>query len=90
MKTDHPDLHDLWLEATMHSSREHVVQISVGHCCMMKEKEVKQSMTSLLPCADPFLAEAFLAGATHYYQHDLAIGSTSRNCVDPMLLSRMK
>jgi hypothetical protein len=43
----------------------------------MKEKEVKQSMTSLLPCADPFLA-----WATHYYQYDFAIGPTPRNCVD--------
>ena len=65
----------------MHSSREHVIQISVGHCCILKEKEVKQSMTSLLPCADPFLA-----GATHYYQYDLAIGSTPRNCVDVFAL----
>jgi hypothetical protein len=81
IKTDHPDLHDSWVEATMHSSREHVIQISVGHCCILKEKEVKQSMTSLLPCADPFLA-----GATHYYQYDLAIGSTPRNCVDVFAL----
>jgi hypothetical protein len=52
----------------------------------MKEKEVEQSMTSLLPCADPFLA-----GATHYYQYDLlAIGFTPPNCVDPMLLSSMQ
>jgi hypothetical protein len=79
------DLHDSWLEATTHSSREHVIQISVGHCCIMKEKEVKQSMTSLFSCADPFLA-----GATHYYQYDLAIGSIPRNCVDPMLLARMQ
>jgi hypothetical protein len=55
----------------MHSSREYVIQISVGHCCIMKEKEVKQSMISLLLCADPFLA-----GAAHYYQYDLEIGST--------------
>jgi hypothetical protein len=47
----------------------------------MKEKEVKQSMTSLLPCADPFLA-----GATHYYQYDLVIGSTPRNFVDVFAL----
>jgi hypothetical protein len=47
----------------------------------MKEKEVKQSMISLLPCADPFLA-----GATHYYQYDLAISSTPRNCVDVFAL----
>ena len=38
-------------------------------------------MTSLLPCAD-----SFLAGATHYYQYDLAIGSTYRNCVDVFAL----
>jgi hypothetical protein len=60
---DHPDLQDSWLEATMHSSPEHVIQIPVGHCCIMKEKEVKQPMPSLLPSdVDPFLA-----WATHYY-----------------------
>jgi hypothetical protein len=60
IKTDHPDLKDSWLEASMHSSPEHVLQIPVGHCCITKEKEVKQPMTSLLPSVDPFLA-----GATH-------------------------
>jgi hypothetical protein len=47
----------------------------------LKEKGVKQSMTSLLPCADPFLV-----GATHYHQYDLAIGSTPRNCADVFAL----
>jgi hypothetical protein len=42
---------------------------------------VKQSMASLLPCADPFLV-----GATRYYQYDLAIGSTPWNCVDVFAL----
>jgi hypothetical protein len=31
-----------------------------------------------------------LAGATHYYQYDLAIGSTPQNCVDIFLLSASK
>jgi hypothetical protein len=66
----------------MHSSPEHVIQIPVGHCCIMKEKEVKHPMTSLLPSVDPFFA-----GATpHYYQYDLAIGSTPRKCVDVFAL----
>jgi hypothetical protein len=38
-------------------------------------------MTSLLPSVDPFLA-----GAAHYYQYDLAIGSTPRKCVDVFAL----
>jgi hypothetical protein len=61
IKTDHPNLLDSWLEATMHSSPEHVLQIPSGHCCIMKEKQVKHTMTSFLPSIDPFLA-----GATHY------------------------
>jgi hypothetical protein len=81
INTDHPDLEDSWLEATMHSSPEHVLQIPVGHCCIMKEKEATQPMTSMLPSVDPFLA-----GATHYYQYDLAIGSTPRKCVDVFAL----
>jgi hypothetical protein len=47
----------------------------------MKEKEVKQPMPSLLPSVDPFLA-----GATHYYQYDHAIGSTPWNHVDVFAL----
>jgi hypothetical protein len=74
IKTDHPELQDSGLEATVHLSPEHVMPIPVGHCCVMKEKEVKQPMTFLLPSVDPFLA-----GATHYYQYDLAIGSTPWN-----------
>jgi hypothetical protein len=81
IKTDHPDLQDSWLEATMHLSPEHVLPIPVRNYCIMKEKEVKHPMTSLLPSVDPFLA-----GATHYYQYDLAISSTPRKCVDVFAL----
>jgi hypothetical protein len=74
IKPDHPELEDSWLQATMDSSPEHVLQIPVGHCCIMKEKEVKkQPMTSLLPSFEPLLA-----GATHYFQYDLTIGFTPR------------
>jgi hypothetical protein len=81
IKTDHQDLQDSWLEATMYSSPEQVIQIQVGHCCIMKEKEVKQPITSLLPSVHPFLAEA-----THYYQYDLTIGSTPWKCLDVFAL----
>ena len=44
----------------------------------MKAQQVKQpTRSSVSPCLDPFLA-----GATHYYQYDLAIGSTPPNYVD--------
>jgi hypothetical protein len=48
IKSDHPDLDDSWLQATMDSSPEHVLQIPVGHCCIMKEKEVKKQPMTLL------------------------------------------
>ncbi len=37
--------------------------------------------SQLLPSVDPILA-----CATHYYQYDLAIGSTPRKCVDVFAL----
>jgi hypothetical protein len=54
LKTDHPDLQDSWLAATMHSSPGHVLKIPLGHCCIMKAKQVKQRITSLSPSMDTF------------------------------------
>ena len=87
IKKDHPDLQDSWLEATANSSPEHVIQIPVGHCCILKDRQAKQQ-TSLLLDVHPLLADVhpLLAGATHYYQYDLAIGSTPRKCVDVFAL----
>jgi hypothetical protein len=77
IKKDHPDLQDSWMEATSMSSAESVLTIPVGHCCRMKEKITKEPATP-----HPMSTAPILAGATHYYQYDLAIGSTPLECVD--------
>jgi hypothetical protein len=76
IKKDHPDLQDAWLQATMHSSPQAIVKISVGNCCELKEKQVEEPIVHSLSSAP------ILAGANHYYQYDLSIGSTPRLCVD--------
>jgi hypothetical protein len=79
IKADHPNLQDSWVQATMNSSAECILRIPVGHCCILKDQQekAKHHTTLLSPTMDPVLA-----GAVHYYQYDLAIGSTPSKCVD--------
>ena len=75
---DHPNIQDPWVLATRQTSPDEILCIAVGHCCMLKsEIPEKPSVAMLSSCA-----EAVLAGANHYYQYDLSIGSTPLNCVD--------
>jgi hypothetical protein len=78
IKKDHPNLQDPWLLATRETSCDGIIQIAVGHCCLLKtQKKELPSVTMLSPSG-----VAILAGANHYYQYDLSIGSTPLNCVD--------
>jgi hypothetical protein len=72
---DHPNLEHPWLESTRKSTIGDILRVSVGHCCMMEEEK------TLINSLNPSVA-ASLAGATHYFQYDLSIGSTPPNCVD--------
>jgi hypothetical protein len=70
IKTNHPNIQDSWLEATMH--------YYYIWSLLYYEGEASETAHDISLA----LMDAFLAGATHYYQYDLAIGSTPRRCVD--------
>jgi hypothetical protein len=82
IKDNQGDFSDSWLEATANSSFDKVIKIPVGHCCRLKPKKEmdskKDNQENMLGTNEA----PILAGATHYYQYDLAIGSTPRECVD--------
>ena len=79
---DHPELDDPWVQATKHTSPGEILEIPVGHCCILRAPyhALKQEPPPVALLSTS--AEAILAGANHYFQYDLAIGSTPPNCVD--------
>jgi len=77
---DHPNLQDPWVQATRNSSPHKILEIPVGHCCVLKHCEPNpETAQDTMPVPS---VDAVLAGANHYYQYDVAIGSTPPNCVD--------
>ncbi len=87
IQENHGDLQDSWLEATSTSSPDSVLKIPVGHCCRFKDEKVSAREDTLaerskLATSMTMSTAPLLAGTNHYYQYDIAIGSTPQECVD--------
>jgi hypothetical protein len=80
IEIDHPTLQDPWVQATRNTSRNVIIEIAVGHCCVLKDYAVQPETLPLT--MQTTAVEAILAGANHYYQYDLIVGSTPATCVD--------